>query len=182
MLLRQTTARQVAEVWPKLVRRYPGPAALANADPAAVEAIVQPLGLGRQRAAALQAAARHLLEHYGGAVPAQLGALEQVPHVGPYAANAVRSFAFGIPVPIVDTNVVRIFTRYFGRSTSTKNPHREDWIWRYAYKGLPSAQTTAFNYALIDLAHQVCRLHRPCCQACPLRSGCCYRKDSEERR
>ncbi len=103
MLLRKTAARHVEKVWPTLVDRCPTPAAMAAAEPAEVEGIVRPLGFGRMRSIALVEAARHIVQHHDGEVPAGEAELLAIPHVGPYTAYAVQAFAFGIPAPRLGT-------------------------------------------------------------------------------
>lgn len=172
MLLRQTAARKVAEVWPALLERYPDPVAMAGAEPPELEAVVRPLGLAKQRSQALLEAARHLLARHGGEVPASELELLAIPHVGPYTAYAVQAFTHGIPAPLVDVNILRIFDRYFGLGTRTLNPHREEHIWKRARRVVPLERVAEFHLALLDLAALVCKAGRPACEVCPMRRGC----------
>lgn len=173
MLLRQTSAQQVADVFPTLVDRFPTPAQLAAADRGELYQMLQPLGLAAQRSEALPAMARALLADWGGQVPCRPDQLRQLPHVGPYTANAVASFGFGIPVPVVDANVIRVMDRFTGRKTKGPNPHRAPALWRRTYQSLPVEEAVAFNYALLDLGALLCR-PRPDCRGCPLVRGCAH--------
>lgn len=171
MLLRKTTARQVKAVFISLIDRYDTPQKLADADPKQLAHILRPLGLAHQRSEALIAMARYLVSHFDGQVPVDPEDLSRVPHVGPYAAAAVGNFVFGLPLPIVDTNVIRIFDRFTGQETGTKNPHRQPSIWRRSVRSLPTEKVADYNYALLDLGAEVCG-KRPVCAKCPLVCGC----------
>lgn len=172
MLLRQTSAGHVQKVWPELVRRYPSAEALAAAAPEQLQAVIEPLGMQRQRTAALQAAARHLLAYHGGQVPLSQTELAAIPHVGPYTANAVRCFGLGTPVPVVDVNILRVFARYLGVQVRAVNPHRDQRVWTLADRVLPETGVAEFQYALLDLGALVCRAKHQLCHLCPVSSGC----------
>lgn len=171
MLLRQTNSSKVGPIWERLMAAYPDAPALAGAPAEELAALLRPLGLGNQRREALQAMAEALVRHHQGRVPAAPEALERLPHVGAYAARAVACFAFGLPVPLVDVNVIRVLDRFSGRQTPGKNPHRHARVWRRALRSLPEEQVGGFNYGLLDLGALVCRV-RPRCQECPLRGQC----------
>ena len=110
MLLRQTRAEQVAGVWPDLFASYPTPSSLLQTSNDLFER-VETLGFGNQRVEALLLASKHLVEKHEGEVPANRDELLKIPHVGLYSAHAVLCFAYGMRVPVVDTNVLRLFSR-----------------------------------------------------------------------
>lgn len=114
VLLAQTKAPDVAQVWPVLISRYQKPEDLASVNRSALKALLRPLGLQNQRAKALQTIATVLVERHHGEVPHDVAQLLSLPHVGLYTAAAVASFAFGKRVPIVDTNVLRVLGRITG--------------------------------------------------------------------
>lgn len=171
MLLRKTSARHVARVWPELVQAYPDADTLARADLRHLERLLRPAGLARQRARDLVAAARHVVREWGGIVPASPRLLQALPGIGPYTANAVASFAFGSPFVVADTNVVRVLGRFVGRRLPPQGYRAPPWAWRLAERSLGEAESAAFNYALLDLGAQVCKV-RPECGRCPLQLGC----------
>jgi len=179
MLLRKTTARQVSKVYCPLMAHYETPEKLANARPEDLQAILRPLGLANQRSAALQSVAGYLLTFHQGSVPSDPEELTKIPHVGPYAANAVGCFGFGLPLPVVDTNVIRVLDRFTGTKTLGANPHRARSIWRRSTRSLPMVSVRDYNYALLDLAALVCKT-KPSCSKCCLRSGCAEAKKRSE--
>lgn len=172
MLLRQTRAEQVSVIWPMLVDNYPDATLLAAADPDQLFELLKPLGLGRQRVVAIQSMASALIRDHNGEVPRDIGQITKLPHVGVYAAHAVACFAFRKRVPIVDTNVIRVFSRLTGRDFGRDNRRSED-VWKLAKLALPlRASVQQYNYGLLDFAATICKPRVPLCQECGLRRHC----------
>lgn len=182
MLLRKTAARQVATVFPAIQGHFGSPSLLASADLNSLRQFLRPLGFATQRARSLQHMAKYLMERFDGRVPADPVALQKIPHVGPYTANAVCCFAFGLPLPIVDTNVVRVLDRFTGRRTKGKRPYLQASIWKRALRSLPPDDVGAFNLGLLDLAALLCRPNAPDCDTCPLKLGCAHGRGYHRRR
>jgi len=173
LLLVQTKAEDVARLWPELVLRYGTPARLAQARPQELIRLLHSLGLQRQRARALINVARALVDQNAGEVPHSVDQLLKLPHVGLYASTAVASFGFHRRVPIVDTNVVRVFDRITGAQGIRELRRRGD-IWRLAWALLPRTGAHLHNYGLLDFAATICTLRVPQCETCDLRSICTY--------
>ena len=175
MLLRQTRAIVVAKLWEQVTGKYPEAKTVAEASGEELINDLKVLGLGNQRAKALREASRWLIQHHGGQVPSQLEELLKIPHVGDYAARAVMCFAFGQRVEIVDTNVLRLFSRYHGQVLIPDircNPK----VWQWARELLPRERKKApqHNYGLLDFTADVCKPGRPHCEICPLVSSCTW--------
>jgi endonuclease III len=167
VLSAQTTDKRVNTVSPALFARYPGPAELAAADPADVEAIIEPTGFFRAKTASIMKLAAAVLERFGGEVPPRLDDLVTLPGVGRKTANVVLGDAFGIPGITVDTHVGRL-ARRFGWTTET-DPfkaereigslfHKRDWV--------------MLNHHLIWHGRRRCHARRPACGACPVAKLC----------
>ncbi len=90
--------------------RFPRPSSCANAPLADVLRLWSGLGFPR-RAKSLHGAARSMVERFDAAVPSSIDDLLSLPGVGPYTAHAVASFAFDLPVAVLDTNVGRVLSR-----------------------------------------------------------------------
>lgn len=174
MLLRQTRAEQVAVIWPALVDRYPDPRSLSNAVPQELYELIHPLGLGRQRAAALIDLGTALEELHRGRVPRDLEALVRLPHVGLYTSHATACFAFGQRVPVVDVNVLRVLGRLFGEAFKPDN-RRTPAAWDLAREILPETKSVRdHNYGLLDFSAEICTPHKPLCRKCPLNGACAW--------
>jgi endonuclease III len=167
VLSAQTTDKRVNTVSPALFARYPGPAELAAADPADVEAIIAPTGFFRAKTASIMKLAAAVLERFGGEVPPRLDDLVTLPGVGRKTANVVLGDAFGIPGITVDTHVGRL-ARRFGWTAETDPVkaereigslfHKRDWV--------------MLNHHLIWHGRRRCHARRPACGACPVAKFC----------
>jgi len=173
ILLKQTTAAAAALFLPGFLEAYSAPVHLARARTRRLEKLLQPLGLSRQRAEHLRALGIALQQLNGRLEPENL---ELLPGVGPYTASAVRCFAFGLPVGVVDTNVTRVLGRAFSimgsRSEARKSP--EFWAMADALVRTRPKQAKEVNWALLDLANSVCIPRGPRCASCPVRVQCDY--------
>jgi A/G-specific adenine glycosylase len=175
VLLKQTTAKVVDRFLPQFLRRYPNMRALAKAERRQLQRLLKPLGLSYQRSKQLRSLARAVMTSYGGRIPSQASDLMNLPGVGPYTANALLSSAHGKPVPIVDTNVVRVLVRLYALKPSKAEARRSPEVWMAASKYLGrSRQARVLNWALLDLAALVCLPRIPRCMECPLRIDCNY--------
>ena len=112
ILSAQSTDERVNRVTPALFARFPDPAAMAAATQEEAEALIGELGLFRNKARNLRAAAASIVERHGGEVPADMDALIALPGVARKTANVVLANAFGIHEGIaVDTHVGRLAGR-----------------------------------------------------------------------
>lgn len=112
VLSAQATDRKVNEVTPALFAAAPTPAAMAALGRERIRELIAPIGLTSRKAAALEGLSRLLGERHGGAVPADLAALEALPGVGHKTASVVMAQAFGVPAFPVDTHIHRLARRW----------------------------------------------------------------------
>jgi DNA (cytosine-5)-methyltransferase 1 len=171
MLLRKTRAESVVPIYSDFMKRYPNPAALAEVEPAEIEALLKPIGLSKVRAKALRELGERLIESHAGEVPSDVNELMRIPHVGRYAANATLLFARNERRPIVDENVQRVLNRVFDVPKAVEI-HKADHLWEICEKLLPSQNPREFGWALLDFAAAVCCPGNPRCQGCPLTTIC----------
>lgn len=167
ILSAQTTDDQVNKVTPGLFRRYPGPAALAAAEPDQVAAQIKRLGLFRMKSAYLVAACRILVDKYGGQVPDSFAELVILPGVGRKVANVVLSNAFGRDVIAVDTHVFRVANR-LGLTRAGNVLEAE----KQLLAVLPPGTRGETHHLLIYHGRKVCRARQPQCQVCQVHSYC----------
>jgi endonuclease-3 len=167
ILSAQCTDERVNQVTPALFRACPDARALAEADPAALEALIRPTGFFRNKTRALLGLGRALVEQHGGRVPDTMEALSALPGVGRKTANVVLGTWFGKPAIPVDTHV----TRLSGRLELTKETDPVA-IEQDLMALLPESEWTFFSHALIWHGRRVCKALRPNCSACGLRPDC----------
>ncbi|HYO32055.1 MAG TPA: endonuclease III [Nocardioidaceae bacterium] len=167
VLSAQTTDKRVNTVTPTLFARYPGPAELAAADSADLEAIIAPTGFFRAKTQSLLKLAAALLERYDGEVPSRLDALVTLPGVGRKTANVVLGDAFGVPGITVDTHVGRL-ARRFGWTTQSDPVKAEADIGAL----FPKRDWVMLNHRVIWHGRRCCHARRPACGACPIATLC----------
>ena len=129
------------------------------------------LGLGKRIGWLIQLR-RVLDDRFEGAVPNDLADLLSFPGAGTYTANAVRCFAFGESVPLVDANVVRVLSRVFDMPAS-KPLRPDDEVYNLATRLVPSREAKRYNFALLDFGAVVCK-KKPDCGTCVLSSMCSF--------
>jgi endonuclease-3 len=167
ILSAQCTDRRVNLVTPALFLKYPTAAALAAADRAELESMIESTGFFRAKAASLQGMAARVEEVYGGEVPGRLKDLVTLPGVGRKTANVVLGNAFGVPGITVDTHFGRL-ARRFGWTTA-EDPDKVE-----AEVGslFPKRDWTMLSHRLIWHGRRVCHARTPACGACPLARLC----------
>lgn len=167
VLSAQCTDVKVNSVTPELFGSFPVPEALAAADPLAVEEIIRPLGLYRNKARSIVGAAREICGKFGGRVPDRMDDLITLPGVGRKTANVVLGNAFGIPGIAVDTHVGRV-SRRLGW-TQSREPDRieVDLMGLFA-----SSQWVGLTHRLIAHGRSCCRARNPACGGCVVASYC----------
>jgi len=136
------------------------------------------LGFGKKRSSALKNIGIWLIANNGGVVPSKREQLLSIPYVGSYAAHAVLCFAFDQKIEIVDANVLRLFSRYYGIELN-KDARRAPISWEIARGIMPRARKEAkpHNYGLLDFTAQICKPGKPLCEICPLNNQCVFGKN-----
>ncbi len=164
IMLQQTTVPAVIPYFQRWMEKYPDIRALAGAAPE--EVLLQWEGLGYySRARNLHAAAREIVSNYGGKVPADPRDLKQLPGIGDYTAAAVASIAFGVRVPALDANNIRVWSRLLAASDRKR-------IIDVFARVIPADRPGDFNQALMDLGSSICTPNNPDCPMCPLAPWC----------
>ncbi len=170
MMLQQTQVATVIPYWRRWMERFPTIEALAAAPIDDVLKHWQGLGY-YARARNLHRAAQVLAQRFEGRFPPDMKQVLSLPGIGRYTAGAVCSIAFGQDVPIVDANVVRVLSRYFGLGGDPRSKGAQALLWQYATKLIPPGGAAEFNQAMMELGALVCRA-KPECNSCPLSSAC----------
>lgn len=170
-MLQQTRVETVLSYYNRFLAVYPTLAELAAAEEADVLKLWEGLGY-YSRARNLHAGARQVMAEYGGQLPASAEELRKVRGIGPYTAGAIASIAFGLPVPAVDGNVIRVVSRLRGIRENVGIPSVRRRLEAEAAALVPRERPGDFNQALMDLGSGVCVPGTPDCAACPLRDFC----------
>jgi A/G-specific adenine glycosylase len=171
LLLRKTTASQVDRVYPRLIERYADPFMLAKARQMDLSNLLAPLGI-HSRGSAMIDLARKIVDEHSGIVPSRKEDLLCLPGVGPYTCAVVRTFCFGKKEGMVDTNVARILTRYFGYRPKTRRAHNDPQIALLYAQLLEHQNPRLFHFGILDYCSSICKARNPNCLQCRMRTKC----------
>lgn len=169
IILQQTRIVQGMDYWQRFMQRFPTVQQLAAASEDEVLKLWQGLGY-YSRARNLLAAARQIVQH--GAFPDTYEEIRKLKGVGPYTAAAIGSIAFHLPVAVVDGNVYRVLSRYFGISTPIDSAQGKKEFADLAQQLLPVNHASAYNQGMMDFGAIQCTPTAPQCLLCPLSSSC----------
>ncbi|WP_027777799.1 A/G-specific adenine glycosylase [Paraburkholderia caledonica] len=175
IMLQQTQVSTVIPYYAKFLARFPDVAALAAAPVDDVMALWAGLGY-YTRARNLHRCAQAVVERHGGAFPASVDELAELPGIGRSTAAAIASFAFGAHATILDGNVKRVLARVFGVEGFPGEKKVENAMWTLAESLLPSNasddEVSAYTQGLMDLGATLCVRGKPDCLRCPFAADC----------
>jgi A/G-specific adenine glycosylase len=170
MMLRRTKADQVEKVYRQFISQYRTPGGLLRGSPNKIRRILSPLGLNWRQQNFFDLA-EVLIRDFKSTVPSTREELKQLPGVGDYVAGAVLSIGFGKREWIVDSNVVRVFKRFFNLHTS-KEARRDRSVIELAKAYAQTSRPREANLAILDFSSAICLPGTPRCNICPLRRVC----------
>ena len=180
VILQQTRIAQGRDYWVRFMKQFPGVNDLAAASEDEVLRLWQGLGY-YSRARNLHTAAKQIVAL--GRFPDTFEEIKQLKGVGDYTAAAIASIAFGLPVAVVDGNVYRVLSRYFGIETPINSTEGKKEFAALAQSLLPKDAPSAFNQAMMDFGALQCvvapgatkgedQLSFKICVDCPLIESC----------
>ena len=158
IILQQTRVSQGYDYYLSFVSRFPDVCSLASAPEDEVMRYWQGLGY-YTRARNLHAAAKSM----NGTFPTTYEGVRALKGVGDYTAAAICSFAYGMPYAVVDGNVFRVLSRYFGIDTPIDS---------MAGNNLDESCPAEYNQAMMDFGALQCTPQSPACMYCPLAETC----------
>lgn len=172
IMLQQTRVAAVLDYYRRFLEAAPTVADLAALPEDALMKLWQGLGY-YSRARNLQKAARQIMEQFGGVFPNTYEDIRSLAGVGDYTAGAISSIAFGIPVPAVDGNVLRVVARITGDSGDITTPAMKKKVTAALQEVIPIGEPGNFNQAMMELGATVCLPNgAPLCEKCPAASFC----------
>ena len=168
VLAAQCTDARVNTVTPELFRRWPTPAALAEAPIEELEAVIRPTGFYHSKAKNLLGAARRVRDIFDGQIPKSIEDLITIPGVARKTANVVLFGAFGINEGLaVDTHVKRIAYRLGLTDETDPVPIERDLM-----KLFPREEWGDVNHRMVWFGREVCDARKPLCDTCEMRPFC----------
>lgn len=167
IILQQTRVAQGYDYFMRFIRRFPDVRTLAEADEEEVMKYWQGLGY-YSRARNLHAAAKSMQ----GTFPKTYEEVRALKGVGEYTAAAICSFAYGMPYAVVDGNVYRVLSRYFGIDTPIDSTEGKKLFAALAQEMLDKQHPALYNQGMMDFGAIQCTPQSPDCLFCPLAESC----------
>lgn len=171
VILQQTRVDQGLNYYLKFIENYPVLNNLADADEASVLKLWQGLGY-YSRARNLHKTAQQVRDEYGGEFPKTYQQIIQLKGIGPYTAAAISSFAFDLPHAVVDGNVYRILSRYYGIDDAIDSGPGKKIFQELADSLIPESTPALFNQAIMEFGAIQCVPNNPDCSSCVLSASC----------
>ena len=176
IMLQQTRVEAVKPYYARFMKELPTVKALSEAEEDQLLKLWEGLGY-YNRVRNMKGAARQIMLDYGGEFPKTYEEIRALKGIGNYTAGAVCSFAFGMPVPAVDGNVLRVITRLTADDSDIAKQSTKNRIEQKLERVIPKEAASDFNQGLIELGAIVCvPKGAPLCGECPLSSLCEARK------
>jgi len=163
----QATDVSVNKVTPALFAAFPTPEALSLVPPEAVEPYIKSIGLYRNKAKNLVAAAQKVMRDFAGEVPRERADLESIPGVGSKSAAVIIANCFDVPAIAVDTHVGRV-SRRLGL-TKQADPDKVEAELTALF---PRDRLLQAHHTLIFQGRRICDARKPRCSVCPVRVDC----------
>jgi len=177
-MLQQTQVKTVIPFWNRWMQELPTVEAAAQAPSAKIHKLWEGLGY-YTRVRNLQKAAQVIVEKHGGKFPHTFDEVLALPGIGRYTAGAICSIAFNQPTPLLDGNVIRVFTRIFGIAENPKDKAVNARLWQLAEQLVQDAKKinspnccSHLNQSLMELGALICTPRNPQCQLCPTQKLC----------
>ena len=172
IMLQQTRVAAALPYFERFMQELPTVQDLAECDEEKLHKLWEGLGY-YSRVCNLQKAAQQIMREYGGELPADYDALLALPGIGAYTAGAIASISFGLPVPAVDGNVLRVFSRLLLDERDVTKPAVKEEMTSWVMACQPADRPGDYNQALMELGALVCLPGGPPrCEVCPLVDLC----------
>lgn len=171
IMLQQTRVAQGTPYYNKFIEQFPTVHDLANASEEKVLKLWQGLGY-YSRARNLHFTAKKVVEEYKGNFPDTYKELLKLKGVGDYTASAIASICYNRQEPVVDGNVYRVLSRYFGVDIPINSSEGITYFKNLARKVLSSENIREYNQGIMEFGAIQCTPKKPLCLTCPLNETC----------
>lgn len=170
IILQQTRVEQGLGYYQRFLLKYPELSRLASAPEQEVFKMWEGLGY-YSRCRNLIKTAKFIAGEHKGIFPGDYETILTLPGIGPYTAAAIASFAFNLPYAVVDGNVMRVISRYFGIEQPIDAASSKKMFQEWADSLIDRERPGAYNQAIMDFGATVCKPY-PDCDKCPLKKKC----------
>lgn len=177
-MLQQTKVDQVVGFYKRFLDHFPNVFDLASASEQEVLKCWQGLGY-YSRARNIHRTAKIVSNDLGGVFPGSYDALLDLPGIGDYTASAIASIAFGRCNAVVDGNVYRVLSRFFGIEVPIDTGAGRKYFKELAEELIDESDPANYNQAIMEFGAVQCLPRNPNCTSCPLVSACCAHKHGD---
>ena len=172
IMLQQTRVEAVKPFFNRFMETLPTVQHLAEAEEDLLLKLWEGLGY-YNRVRNMQSAAQQIMNEYGGEFPRTFEEISKLKGIGNYTAGAICSFAFGIPKPAVDGNVLRVVSRILASEEDIMLQSVRTKIEQALEQVIPIDSPSDFNQGLIELGAMICVPNgAPKCELCPVAHIC----------
>lgn len=171
IILQQTRVAQGLAYYLKFIETFPTVFDLAKAEESTVLKLWQGLGY-YSRARNLHYSAKHIVNEFNGEFPSTFNEIIKLKGIGDYTASAIASICFNESTAVVDGNVYRVLSRYFGIDTPINSSKGIKEFKALAQKLIDKKEVGTFNQAIMDFGAIQCKPKKPLCMFCPFADSC----------
>lgn len=171
IILQQTRVEQGLPYFHRFLEKYPDVKSFAAANEEEILKLWQGLGY-YSRGRNMLKTARMVSERYNNIFPTAYHQLLSLKGIGEYTAAAIASFSAGEAKAVVDGNVYRVLSRYFGIDEPINSPKGKKIFQHAADELLNREHPGLHNQAMMELGATICKPKNPACPVCPVREGC----------
>ncbi|MHB1147600.1 MAG: A/G-specific adenine glycosylase, partial [Lutibacter sp.] len=171
IILQQTRVDQGMSYYLKFIKKFPTVFDLAEASEEQVLKLWQGLGY-YSRARNLHYSAKYIVKELNGIFPTTYNQLLKLKGVGDYTASAIASICFNEPTAVVDGNVYRVLSRYFGIDIAINSSAGIKVFKQLAQQLIDEENPGTHNQAIMEFGALMCKPNNPDCAICPLNNSC----------
>lgn len=171
IILQQTRVDQGLDYYNRFIKYFPVIKQLADAEETTVFKLWEGLGY-YTRCKNLIATAKFVSANFNGKFPDTYESILSLKGIGPYTAAAISSFAFNLPHAVVDGNVYRVLSRFFGIETAVDTTKGKQLYSTLANELLSKKFPGIYNQAIMDFGATICKPQLPICIECALKKNC----------
>jgi A/G-specific adenine glycosylase len=172
IILQQTRVAQGTPYFEKILAAFPSVEALAGAEEDHLLALWTGLGY-YNRARNLQKGAKQIVADFDGQLPSSFAELLTIKGIGPYTAAAIASICFKEKIGVVDGNVYRVLSRYFGIETPINSSSGQKEFQALANECIAGTKhPDLYNQGIMEFGALHCTPKKPHCMTCPIADSC----------
>lgn len=171
IILQQTRVEQGMPYFNRFLESYPTVALFASATETEILKLWQGLGY-YSRGRNMLVTAKQIMALHGGIFPVRYADLMKLKGIGEYTAAAISSFSSGEAQAVLDGNVFRVLSRYFGVHAAINSTQGKKEFNALAKSLLYTADPAQYNQAIMEFGALQCKPRSPNCEICPLQQDC----------